>query len=832
MSFDWRTEEEGAWTPEPERPRPPAGRTRRRPILIGLLLLAIAAAIVTYFYREAVRRIAATEETVTGDVLASHELVALAGRSADPELLRTVLSGADQTWAQAQARRVQEGGAAGLAYLGLEPLPPETQPEVALDPELRSAELSWAAPFVVTGSTGITQTIHLTQTAIYRRGSSNWLLAPPRPDYWGGSDEYRGTYVEAIFAERDEETARRLAAGLDDLLARLCSRHQCPAGFRYRLIFSTDPASFEQINAHSLLIASRTLTLPTPLLVGLPVDEAAYEALARGYGVLLSTAALAQIANYDCCQRNLYALAWIHRQQHQMGLRSWPLDAAAYDRLLLEMPPEYELPRLLEANGLGADEAPFASWATAYAWAQFLEEVYHPELAAAAVGTPVGPLLEQGGLAEQNVTRAFIRYIYEHSGRAGAEPPLTGTVALTCSTGNGATLLRTYDLATGRWQTLYEDPLPFDPSGLNYSYAEPLGNRNGLIVVTRRTTVDENGASLASFTLQLAIPGSGITTTLLSSSAASWEELPRYRSFRFGHDPQGRYLVLADYNPGRGLSPGRYNFALVDLRGCNGATCPIEPLPGPITWSPDGAAALVVSDGPQLSEWPWQRPELSVGDAGASDLTPLENASVAVWLDSSHFAYITAYGARDALVVRALPGNAQLLRVPLPELWQLAGQPDPLIPSGANLAGLSLVPHPGGSRQFLVSVGWMREGYPGELALFLVQLDEARQELLSSRFLGADMMGASISGSGRWLLRYPTRNPHDGILLDLNAPPDDPAAVRSLPLQHQALGWVTGSDWLVLNGNSHLLIYNPSEEATHFIPFEDESCFFTTWLEP
>jgi hypothetical protein len=257
----------------------------------------------------------------------------------------------------------------------------------------------------------------------------------------------------------------------------------------------------------------------------------------------------------------------------------------------------------------------------------------------------VGPLLEQGGLAEQNVTRAFIRYIYEHSGRAGAEPPLTGTVALTCSTGNGATLLRTYDLATGRWQTLYEDPLPFDPSGLNYSYAEPLGNRNGLIVVTRRTTVDENGASLASFTLQLAIPGSGITTTLLSSSAASWEELPRYRSFRFGHDPQGRYLVLADYNPGRGLSPGRYNFALVDLRGCNGVTCPIEPLPGPITWSPDGAAALVVSDGPQLSEWPWQRPELSVGDAGASDLTPLENASVAVWLDSSHFAYVTAYGA-------------------------------------------------------------------------------------------------------------------------------------------------------------------------------------------
>jgi hypothetical protein len=725
---------------------------------------------------------------------------------------------------------VQDGGAAGLAYLGFEPLSAAAQPEVTLDPELRSAELSWAAPFVVTGSAGITQTIQLTQTAIYRRGSSNWLLAPPRPEYWGGSDEYRGQYLEAIFAERDEETARRLASSLDDLLARLCSRHQCPAGFRYRLIFSTDPASFEEIDPHALLLASRTLTLPTPLLVGLPVDEAAYEALARGYGRLLSSAALAQIAGYDCCQRNLYALAWIHRQQFQLGLRPWPLDAAAYDRLLLQLPPEYELPRLLEASAFGAQETAFAGWAPVYAWAEFLEEVYHPQLAAAAVATPVGPLLEQGGLAEQNVTRAFIRFIYENSGRAGVEPPLSGALALTCSTGNGATLLRSYDLATRRWQTLYEDPLPQDPNGLNYSYAEPLGNRNGLIVVTRRTTVGENGSVVASFTLQLAIPGSGITTTLLSSSAGSWDDLPLYRSFSGGHDPQGRFLVLANYSPGRGESPGRYNFALVDLRGCSGASCPIAPLPGPISWSPGGAATLVISDGPQLGAW--QRPELSIGDAAAETLTPLENASVATWLDSGHFAYVTAYGERDALVVRALPDNAELLRLPLPELWQMAGQPEPLIPNGAHLAGFSLLAHPTDSRQFIASAGWMREGYPGERALFLVRLDEARQKVVSSRFLGLDMMGASISGSGRWLARYSTRNVHDGSeLLDLTAAPDDPAAVRTLPPDLQARAWAPGSDWLVLNGSSHLLLYNPSEETTHFIPFEDESCFFTTWLD-
>lgn len=834
MSFDWRTEEEGAWTAEPERPQPPAGPSRRRPILVGLLLLALAAAAVSYFYREAARRIAATEEAVTGDVLASHELVALAGRSADPELLRTVLSGADSGWAQAQARRVQNGAEAGLVYLGLQPAAVAAQPDVTLDPEMRSAELSWVAPFVVTDSAGITQTIHLTQTAIYRRGSSNWLLAPPRPDYWGGSAEFRGQYLEAIFARQDEETARRLAAGLDELLGRLCSRHQCPAGFHYRLIFSTDPASFEGIDPHSLLLASRTLTLPTPQLVGLPLDEPAYEALERGYAGLLSTAALTQIIGYDCCLHSLYAVAWIHRQQYQMGLRAWPLDEAAYDRLLLQLPPEYELPQRLEANPVRLDEAPFAEWAPVYAWAQFLEQVYHPALAEAAVRTPLEPLLnglEDGGAAESRAMRAFIRFIHENSSQAGGDAPLTGVLALTCNTGNGATLLRSYDLASRQWLTLYKDPLPVDPNGLNYSYAEPLGNRNGLIVVTRRTTMDENGSVAAALTLQLAIPGSGVTTTLLSDTAARWEDLPLFRGFSGSQDPLGRYLVLANFNPDWGMMPGRYNYSMVDLRACNGADCPITPLPGPIGWSPDGAATLVIADGPEAGDW--QHPELSIADAGAANRLPVENASAAAWLDSSHYAYVTAYGEKDTLVVRALSGNAQLLRVPLAELWRLAGEPEPELPNGAHLAGLSLTAHPQDSRQFLVSAGWVRSGYPGERTLFLLKLDDSREELLSSRYLGPDMMAATMSGSGRWLARFPSRGLDDrSELLDLTAAPGDPAAVRSLPLHLQARAWSPGSDWLLLNGSSYLLLYNPSAEATHFIPFEDESCFFTTWLDP
>ena len=108
---------------------------------------------------------------------------------------------------------------------------------------MRAAELTWVAGYVVTDSAGITQTVSLTQTAVYRRGRNNWLLAPPEPAFWQGSDEFRGDYLEAIYPGRDEAIAMRLARGLDATLAAIC-RGGCPAGFRLRLILSPDPASF------------------------------------------------------------------------------------------------------------------------------------------------------------------------------------------------------------------------------------------------------------------------------------------------------------------------------------------------------------------------------------------------------------------------------------------------------------------------------------------------------------------------------------------------------------------------------------------------------------
>ena len=134
MNFDWRTDEEESWTPQPEPPSPPSNRRRRRLLALFIALAAIVL-VMAYVYRQAQQRITATEEAVTGDVLASHELVTTAARTGDAEMLRNVLSGSDDEWAAAQIRRIADAPHAGWLAFGLEPLAgEESPPDVELNP--------------------------------------------------------------------------------------------------------------------------------------------------------------------------------------------------------------------------------------------------------------------------------------------------------------------------------------------------------------------------------------------------------------------------------------------------------------------------------------------------------------------------------------------------------------------------------------------------------------------------------------------------------------------------------------------------------------------------
>ena len=831
MNFDWRTDEEESWTPQPEPPSPPSNRRRRRLLALFIALAAIVL-VMAYVYRQAQQRIAATEEAVAGDVLASHELVATAARTGDAEMLRNVLSGSDDEWAAAQIRRIADAPHAGLLAFGLEPLAgQESPPDVELNPEMRAAELTWVAGYVVTDSAGITQTVSLTQTAVYRRGRNNWLLAPPEPAFWQGSDEFRGDYLEAIYPGRDEAIATRLARGLDATLAAIC-RGGCPAGYRLRLILSPDPASFADTAPRALLAAGRTIVLPTPTLVGLPVDDAAYAALERGYTLLMTTAVLVDLAGYDCCHNALYAGAWVHWYQHLRGLRAWPLDAAAYEAMLLNMPSTEELTGFLGANPGLLPELSFEQWGPVYAFVQFLYERFGPGAVSAPLHAPPGNALRDLGIEEEDWAEAWPQFVYEKSlsGSLSASPvPLPAAdLALQCTEGEELVGLRQMDVTTGQSQSLYANvPL----SGVNWPdqvYYEPFGPGKGLLLLSRRAITGTGRARAFEFAVRLVRAQDGSTTTLLRERAPTWDELASFSVA--GADPARRFLVFVQVR--RGSDGGsRPDFYLVDLRLCHENGCAIREIAGEVFWSPGGSHSLILSPPRQDDVGRNVGPELYEGDGDAGIQRRVDWASHVAWLDGTHYAYVSAPPAERDLVVRAVGQEAELLRLPFSDLWTLAGVAEAM-PRGYALTDHALRANPQNPRRLLVSAGMGPFGGQGESRLLLVEFAEGWQEVGWATSLAVDAGLFELSGTGRWLAVVTTEDSRHNrfSLLDLEAP-EEPA--RQLPRDESVAGglWAPEGDWLVLRGGPSLLLHNPTAGYTHFLPLEGGDCYAYGWVE-
>jgi hypothetical protein len=94
---------------------------------------------------------------------------------------------------------------------------------------------------------------------------------------------------------------------------------------------------------------------------------------------------------------------------------------------------------------------------------------------------------------------------------------------------------------------------------------------------------------------------------------------------------------------------------------------------------------------------------------------------------------------------------------------------------------------------------------------------------------------AGEKGGGRWLSLASWMDRLEGFdvvieLLDLTAAVEGAAAVQTVPTHLRAGVWAPSGDWLPLSAESYLLLYNPSFGYTQFIPFEDESCSFSSWL--
>lgn len=331
MSFEWQTEDDERW----ERPDAPSdersGRTRWAWFLLFVCILGAG---LFFGWRQVQDRVETTTEALRDEVRASYALARRAAHDRDQELFVSLLSGRSATWTEAQRKRLDENlmfSETGRLF-GFSDVGSAGDAAVDFDPELSEAVLTVAQPLAVDAGSGLTETVAFTQTHVFRQGSQRWLLSPPDDAFWGDYRLTEGQVLQVQYAQRDEALVRRLADDLDRKLLEMCrTLVDCPPGFTMRVRLETDPQSILQAaNGEAHLATGRELILPTPTLVGIPIDEMAYAALFRGYASYVVSAALVEQLDYTCCALVVFQEALIDWQLSRLSLRSAPLEEGDY----------------------------------------------------------------------------------------------------------------------------------------------------------------------------------------------------------------------------------------------------------------------------------------------------------------------------------------------------------------------------------------------------------------------------------------------------------------------------------------------------------------------
>ena len=273
------------------------------------------------------------------DIISSHNLLQIADAEQDEELFYSVLSGSNSSWTVAQKDLFDAGLLHDRAPLGLS-APQGREPTASADDDslsisftsdLREAEVVSTQPFNIEIGHGLTETVHLQETTIYRLGRERWLLAAPSEKFWGQQSLLRGSRLSLSTPERDAELAERLRADLERKIDEMCqtlAEINCPANLFIEVNFSPDPASLVGTNNPQVMEGEDgvlQIVLPAPTLTGVPVDEQGYQALFRGYAGQLVTAVIYHLVDFNCCRHAVFHQALVDHQLDQLSLKPWPV---------------------------------------------------------------------------------------------------------------------------------------------------------------------------------------------------------------------------------------------------------------------------------------------------------------------------------------------------------------------------------------------------------------------------------------------------------------------------------------------------------------------------
>ena len=337
MSFEWQTEEDVDWDDQAWREKPETAVPRKPPwrtLAVVAVLFVIAGILI---YQQVNKRLDEATSNVESDIFAAHNLLSRVAASQDVDLSKTVLSGRDLGWSGIQTELISGGNF--YVHPGLQLTLPEDSAAYAplsrederfidliLSPDLNSAELHYARDYLALTDDGLEE-VTLQQTAVYRRGKTRWLYAPPLEEFWGDWQTAEQENLTVVYPQRDEEVVQELTNDLQKLLDEVCRQLpelNCSAETQIQIRFDVDAESLlESADPANLYQASLRLSLPTPTLIGLPVNNDGYEALRYAYGANMVAALIADHVAYDCCRHAPIFQTILTYQLSELGLATW-----------------------------------------------------------------------------------------------------------------------------------------------------------------------------------------------------------------------------------------------------------------------------------------------------------------------------------------------------------------------------------------------------------------------------------------------------------------------------------------------------------------------------
>jgi hypothetical protein len=828
--FDWQNEEDGDWR---QQPATPAGITarrtwRRRPLLL-LAFVLLASGALAYF--GLARQTAAREAAVVQDVLRSHALVAEAARRADDELFRLLLSSRDLEWVEEQTALLAAGLLFERAPLGLTLAAAEGNVvAVTLSADLQEAVVSSDWPYSLEGPDGTTSTI-LRQTAVYRQGASGWLLAPPLPHFWGPTLSADGRYVRLSYPERDQLLARRLAADLDETIAHACRtlpQLTC-YDLRLQIDLSASPAALVGLSQpEALLPAGLQLVLPAPTVAGLPLDEAGYQALYRGYAARAVAAVLNYELGWNCCRRALFYQALLDKQLAELGLRAWPLPNDAYRRALRHLARLGDVSELWHSDAAADPSLDQAGGWMAYALVDFVLQASPPaSLADMQVHFLTMPILNvwlqrvsAGGSSRgaSELEHDWAAFLQRRAVAALPPRPLPWPdeeLLLLCASqwGRSASLYR-YDPAGNSWSTA--------AAGRPFLLMNALPGSRGALLIESELTAEGDLEQVRTILWQ-----DGREVVLAAELL-----------FQFGPlqpDPAGQYLPLLSL-PGKDQE---FAMRLLDLDSCRPDGCRLLPIAGIPTWSPDGTQTLLDT----LEVFFGGQAQLlqRAGRIGESPVR-LPDGAQPFWLDDMTYGYNVQFSGATLMAARVADDQPFLLLEPAQLAALLPGDVDPEL---LSITDLALAPT--GRLFLIVDLPSARPpvGRPGHTDRYLVSLDwPSRALALLGEWGGQDyFIGAlsplSFSPDGRWLLILQPRQFGAGsppvvdlILYDIEGGQMEKlqtgAGQSGLPTSFA--GWSSDGRWLAWLIDDGLVLTAPGYDYDHPVLHDFGECLGVAWV--